>query len=81
VANVCLKRVRLELVESFTCLGSTITWDGRSTSELAKADTAFMAKRPLLCLKSIRLETRKEYVKTFAWAVALYGSEAWTDQN
>jgi hypothetical protein len=37
-----------------------------------------MAKRPLLCWKRIRLETRKQYVKTFVWAVALHRSEAWT---
>jgi hypothetical protein len=30
---------------------------------------------------SIRLEIRKHYVKTFVWAVALYGSEAWTIGN
>jgi hypothetical protein len=37
-----------------------------------------MARRHLLCSKSVRLEIRKQYVKTFTWAVALYGSEAWT---
>jgi hypothetical protein len=37
-----------------------------------------MAKRPPLCSKSITLETRKQYVKTFVWAVSPYGSEAWT---
>jgi hypothetical protein len=36
-----------------------------------------MAKRPLLYSKSIQLETRKQYVKKFALAEALYGSEAW----
>jgi hypothetical protein len=82
VADVRLKGERLEQVESFTYLGSTMTWDGRSTTDIkrriAQAKTAFMAKRPLLCSKSIRLETRKQYAKTFVWAVALYGSEAWT---
>jgi hypothetical protein len=72
-ADVRLKGERLEQVESFTNLGSTITWDGRSTSDMrrriAQAKTAFMAKRPLLCSKSIRLEARKQYVKTFVWAL------------
>jgi hypothetical protein len=40
-----------------------------------------MAKRPL----RIRLETRKQFVKTFIRAVVPYGSEAWsigkTDQK
>jgi hypothetical protein len=52
---------------------------------IAQTATAFMAKRPLLCSKSIRLDTRKQHVKTFVWAVAFYGSEAWaigkTDQE
>jgi hypothetical protein len=38
----------------------------------------FMAKRPLLCPKSIRLETRKQYMETSVWALALHASEAWT---
>jgi hypothetical protein len=69
-------------VESFTCLGSTNTWDGRSTSDIkyqiVQAKIAFMANRPLLWSKSIRLETRKEYMKTTIWAAALNRSEAWT---
>jgi hypothetical protein len=89
VADVRLKVERLEQVESVTYRGSTITWDGRSTSAIkrliAQAKTAFMAKRTLLCSKSIRLETRKQYVKNtlqyhanIMWAVAFYGSKAWT---
>jgi hypothetical protein len=62
VVDIHLKGERLEQVESFTYLGSTITWDGRSTSDIkrriAQAKTAIMAKRPLLCSKSIRLGTR-----------------------
>jgi hypothetical protein len=37
-----------------------------------------MAKRPLLCSKGIRLESREQYVKTFVWAAAFYRLEAWT---
>jgi hypothetical protein len=82
VTDVPLKGERLGQVESFTNLGSTITWDGRRLSDIKRrivqAKTAFMAKRPLLCSKRIRLETRKEYVKIFICTVALYGLEAWT---
>jgi hypothetical protein len=53
VADVRLKGERLEQVESFTYLGSTITWDGRSMSDvkrrIAQPKTAFMAKSLLLC--------------------------------
>jgi methyl coenzyme M reductase subunit D len=59
VADIHLKGERLERLESFTFLGITITWDGRSTSDIKRrivqAKTAFMAKRALLCSKSIRL--------------------------
>jgi hypothetical protein len=74
VADVRMKRERLEQVELFTYLRSTIHIKRR----IAQAKTAFMTQRPLLCSKSIRLETRKQYVKTFIWTVALYGSEART---
>jgi hypothetical protein len=53
------------------------TWNTKTISE-AKFKNTFVAKRPLLSSKSIRLETRKQYVKTFVWAVALYKSYAWT---
>jgi hypothetical protein len=43
-----------------------------------QAKTAFVTKWPLLFSKSIRLETRKQYVKIFMWAVTPYGPEAWT---
>jgi hypothetical protein len=78
VADVRLKGERLEKVESFIYLRSTIIWDGRSTSDIkrrrAQAKAAFMVKRSLLCSKSIRLETVRENI--FIWAVALYRSEA-----
>jgi hypothetical protein len=56
-----------------------ITWGGRSTDDIKRripqAKTAFTMKRQLLCSKKIELQTRKQYVKTFLWSVALYISE------
>ena len=81
-AVVTMRGQKLEQVDSFTYLGSTITWDGRSTTDIkrriAQAKKAFMMKRQLLCSKKIGQQTRKQYVKSFVWSVALYGSEAWT---
>jgi hypothetical protein len=81
-AVVTLKGQKLEQVDSFSYHGSTITWDGRSTADLKRrvdqAKRAFTMKRQLLCSKKIELQTRKQYVKTFLWSGALYGSEAWT---
>jgi hypothetical protein len=80
--KVTLKGQKLEQVDSFTYLGSTITWHRRSTAEIkrriAQAKRSFTMKRQLLCSKKIELPTRKQYVKTFIRSVALYGSEAWT---
>jgi hypothetical protein len=45
---------------------------------IAQAKRALSMKRQLLCSKKIGLQTRKQYVKTFIWSMALYGSEAWT---
>jgi hypothetical protein len=46
---VTLKGQKLEQVDSFTYLGNTITWDGRSTADIkrriAQAKRAFMMKR------------------------------------
>jgi hypothetical protein len=79
---VTLKGQKLEKVDSFSYLGSTITWDGRSTANIKRRITqdkrAFTVKRQLLCSKKIELQTRKQYAKTFVWSAALYGSEAWT---
>jgi hypothetical protein len=69
-------------VDSFTYLGSTITWDGRSTADtkrrIAQAKRTFTMKIQLLCSKKIEVQTRIKYAKTFVWSAALYGSEAWT---
>jgi hypothetical protein len=77
-----MKGQKIEQVDSFTYLGSTITWDGRSAADIkqriTQAKRAFTRKRQLLCSKMIELQPRKQYIKTFAWSKALYGSEAWT---
>jgi hypothetical protein len=69
-------------MDSLSYLGNTVTWDGKSTADIkrriAQAKRAFTMKRQLLCSKKIELQTRKQYVKTFVWSVALYGSKAWT---
>jgi hypothetical protein len=81
VVDVCLKEERLEQVDPLTEPGSTIIWDGRSTSDIKhrieQVRTALMAKMPLLCSMSVRMETRKQCLKAFVWAVAHYNSEAW----
>jgi hypothetical protein len=77
-----IERAKLEQVDSFTYLGSIITWDCRSTTYIerrtARVKRAFTVKRQLLFSNKIELQTRIVYVKTSVWSVAPYGSEAWT---
>jgi hypothetical protein len=79
-AVVTPKGQKLERVDSFSYLGSTITWDGRSTADIkqrvAQAKRAFTMKTQLP--KMIGLQTRKKCVRTFLRSVARYGSETWT---
>jgi hypothetical protein len=58
-AVVTLKGQKLEQVDSFTYLASTITWDRRKTADIkrriAQAKSASKMKRQLLCSKKIEL--------------------------
>ena len=65
-----------ENVESFKCLGSILTKNGRCTCEIkcgiAMAEAAFNKKRTLFTSK-FDLELRKKLV-----SIALHGAETWT---
>jgi hypothetical protein len=63
-AVVTLKGQKLDQVDSFSYLGSTITREGRSTVDIkrriAQAKRArFTMKRQLLCFEKIELQMRK----------------------
>ena len=70
--------VFLEDVESFKCLGSILTNDGRCTCEIkcriAMAKTAFNKKRVPFTSK-LDLELRKKLANCYIWSIALYGAE------
>jgi hypothetical protein len=72
---VATKGQKIEQEDSFTYLGSSITLDGRTTADIrrkmAQTKKAFTIKRQLVCSKKTELQTRKQYVKTFVWSVAL----------
>ena len=79
--NIKLGADRLEECNEFCYLGSIITNDNRSKrdvkSRIAQAKKAFAEKRQLLT-SSISLETRKKFLNTYIWSVALNGCETWT---
>ena len=72
----------LEQVKQFSYLGSKITEDGRSKSEIisriAQAKKAFQKKRDLLSCSKISIEIKKRFIQSYVWSVALYGCETWT---
>ena len=72
----------LEQVESFKYLGTQITKDGRSDTEiksrLAMATSALAKLQPLLNNKSISIRTKIRLLRAIVISTALYGCEAWT---
>ena len=74
----------MEKVKQFCYLGSLVTEDGRSCSEvrrrIALGKEAFNEKKDIM-QKSLNLHLQKRMVKVFVWNVVLYGSETWTLQK
>ena len=76
--KIMIDQKQLENVESFKCLGSILTNDGRCTCEIkcriAMAKAAFNKKK-VLFTSTLDLELRKKLVKCYIWSIALYGAE------
>ena len=80
--NIKIEGTDVELVNSFTYLGQTISDDGRSEKEIKRrieiARTVFNCMTNVLTSKNISLHTRKRIVKCYIWTTLLYGCETWT---
>lgn len=67
--NLHLNKTQLQQVQEFCYLGSTITTDNKSTSDIKKrialAKKAFENKKKLLINKSLNMDIRKRFIKTF----------------
>ncbi|CAI6343800.1 unnamed protein product [Macrosiphum euphorbiae] len=80
--NINIGNEQIKQVQQFTYLGSNITEDGRSKTNIicriAQAKRAFQDKSHILTTNSVSLEIRKKFLKSYIWSVALFGSETWT---
>ena len=72
----------LKQVKRFKYLGSIITEDGRSTSDIIQriniARSNFNALKIILTNKKISKKTRLNLICTYVWSSLLYGAESWT---
>ena len=84
VVNIAVDGKRIEQVKSFKYLGSVITKNGRSHSDvkvtevrIAMAKDAFNKRKDLLT-KGLSMTLKKRMVEVLVWPVVLYGCETWT---
>lgn len=74
--NIQIRNVQIRQARSFKYLGSSITENPKSTTDIkqrvAQAKAAFNKKKMLLCSNNINLEVRKQLVKSLVWSIALY---------
>lgn len=79
--TVITKHGKIEQVKKYRYLGTLLTEDWRSETEvrmrIAMAKEAFTRKKTLFC-SSLNLELRKRLVKCYVWSIFLYGCETWT---
>jgi hypothetical protein len=80
--TIKLRDAVIEDVEEFYYLGSSITYDNKSTNDvkrrIAMAKKTFNSKYNLLTNKHFDLNTRKKFIKSYIWSVLFYGCETWT---
>lgn len=78
--NITIDGKMIEQVDKFKYLGSIITEDGKSKTDIkvriAMAKEAFNKRKELLA-KRMNKKIRKKIVKCVVWPVALYGCETW----
>ena len=72
----------IKQVDRFKYLGSTITEDCRSESDIKQrigiARSAFGKMRNVISNRHVRIMTRMRIIKSYIWASLLYGCETWT---
>ena len=73
---------QIKQVDRFKYLGSTITEDGRSESDIKQrigiARSAFGKRRNVNSNRHVRIATRMRVMKTYILSSLFYGCETWT---
>ena len=80
--NIRIEDNLVKQVDRFNYFGSLINKDGRCEDEIRKrinkAKYVFNKMKNLLINSKVSIETRKRFVKCYAWSTLLYGCESWT---
>ena len=84
--NIYVRERRLDVVDTFVYLGSTVSRDGSLDAEIClriqRASTAFGAQETRLwCDRGISVKTKISVYSTCVLSVLLYSSECWTTQH
>ena len=81
-ANITMNGQQLEEVDSFKYLGSTLTKDGRSTTEIKTrigiAMAAMARLNKIWRSRDISFPTKLKLFKSLVLSILLYGCESWT---
>jgi len=77
-----IKGEEIKNVEKFTYLGSLITSDGRSVTEIKKrigmAKEVFNKMSAVFKNRQLKVKTKVRVLECYVWSVLLYGCDAWT---
>ena len=84
--DIIIRKQKIEMTDSFTYLGCTVTNDQRQDAEistrLAKAAKAFnMLRHAIWHRKSVSITARFQIFRACVIPVLLYGSETWASHN
>ncbi|GFS05260.1 RNA-directed DNA polymerase from mobile element jockey [Elysia marginata] len=83
--NVTVNKNKLTQRENFKYLGTLISSDGRSDTEIqarmAQAKATFQKMKSILTNPYVSIQTRKRVLERYIEPILMYGSETWTITN
>jgi len=80
--NIFINGTLLKQCESFKCLGSLISIDGRNdkdiSSRIGQAKMCFLKAKSILSNTQLSIDTQKRKLHCYIELILMYGCEAWT---